>query len=233
MSNIIWKGVNSNDVSGLLITNLPAIKKAKMKTLITNIDGLDGDVIEDLGYQSYTKTINIALTRNFDIDYILNYFDSSGELILSNEPTKKYNAKIIDAIDYNKLIRFKTASIKFYVQPFKYLIEETSFEWNIEKNSDLDYLEVINQGYIDSKPIITIYGSGYIELMLNDLTTFTIEMDTDFVVIDSTLCDAYCETDLKNRNMDGIFPLLKSGINTIKWTGNITKIIVDPKSRWV
>ena len=41
------------------------------------------------------------------------------------------------------------------------------------------------------------------------------------------------DTVLKNRNMVGEFPNLKSGINKISWSGNLTKIEIQPKSRWL
>ena len=85
MSYIIWKNKHSDDVKGLLISELSPISKPKMRTTTTEIDGKDGDVVEYLGYKSYTKTISIGLTKNYDIDEIINYFNGSGKLILSNE----------------------------------------------------------------------------------------------------------------------------------------------------
>ena len=111
MNSIIWKGVRSTDIEGLLICELPPITKPKMRTSVTKIDGRDGDVIEDLGYESYTKNVKIGLTRNYDIDEIAKYFTGEGTLNLSDEPNKIYNCRIIDKIDFEKLLRFKTATI--------------------------------------------------------------------------------------------------------------------------
>src|SRR5574344_1857604 len=107
MANIIWNGVNSNSIEGLLICELPPITKPKMKTTITKINGRDGDIIEELGYESYTKSISIGLTRYYDVDEIIKYFTGSGKLVMSNEPDKEYICRIIDKIDYQKLLRFK------------------------------------------------------------------------------------------------------------------------------
>ena len=67
MSKIIWKGIDSDSIKGLLISELPPISKPKMKTTITKIDGRDGDVIEELGYESYIKTLKIGLTKDYDL----------------------------------------------------------------------------------------------------------------------------------------------------------------------
>ena len=120
MLTINWKGINSDSIPGLIICELPPITKPKMRTTITKIDGRDGDIIEELGYESYTKNIKIGLARNYDINQVIKYFTGSGELVMSNEDDKVYKCKIIDKVDYEKLLRFKTATVKFYTQPYKY-----------------------------------------------------------------------------------------------------------------
>ena len=96
MAKIIWKNIDSETIPGLIITNIPPITKPKMKTSITKIDGRDGDIIEELGYESYTKSIGIGLARNYDIDRVMKYFTGVGELIISDEPDKVYKAQIIE-----------------------------------------------------------------------------------------------------------------------------------------
>ena len=96
-------------------------------------------------------------------------------------------------------------------------------------------MTVNNQGLEKSKPILKLYGSGTITISLNGLTAFTvtIDEDDDYIAIDSMEEEAYNDTELKNRNMSGEFPLLETGNNTISWTGSLTKIEVTPNSRWL
>ena len=231
MSYIIWKNRNSNDIKGLLISDLAPISKPKMRTMTTEIDGRDGDIVEYLGYKSYVKTISIGLTKNCDIDEIIEYFNGSGNLVLSNEPDKYYNAQIIENIDYNILINFKKANVKFYVQPFKYKLNEEKIDVSISEQTQL---EVVNVGLESSKPIFTLFGSGELHFYLNSIEIFKYTFDDDEkVIIDSEKEEAYLNGVLKNRNMLGEFPLLKSGENVITWTGMLTRIIVEPRSRWL
>lgn len=232
MSYIEWKGIKSSTIPGLLICELPPITKPKMRTSITKIDGRDGDVIEDLGYESYTKNVKIGLTRNYDIDEIAKYFTGEGTLNLSDEPNKIYNCRIIDKIDFEKLLRFKTATVKFHTQPFKFLKNEAVKELTITTQTSL---VVNNQGLEISKPIITLYGSGNVEVAINGSTVFeyTFPAGETSVVIDSLQEEAYLNGVYKNRYMLGEFPELKVGNNTITWTGALTKIKVEPKSRWI
>lgn len=227
---IIFKNIKSSSLEGLMICELPPITKPEMRTSIIEIDGKDGDIIEELGYASYQKTLQIGLTRNFDINQIIKYFSGSGDLVLSNEPDKVYKATIYSKVDYEKLLRFKTAEVEFHVQPYKYLLNEAPFELNITNETEL---KVSNVGLEKSKPIITLYGEGEVQLSINGSDIFSINIDDEYVVINSIEEEAYKENVLKNRNMLGEFPVLEIGINTIKWTGNLKKIIIEPKSRWI
>lgn len=125
MNTIFWKGVFSTTIDGLLISELPPITKPPLRVKETTIDGRDGSVIEELGYSSYDKSITIGLHGNFNINKVIKYFTGEGEIIFSNEPDKVYTAKIVDQIDYNRLLRYRTAVVKFRVQPFKHKYLET------------------------------------------------------------------------------------------------------------
>ena len=124
MNSIIWKGVQSTTIKGLLISELPPISRPAMRVKETAIDGRDGSIIEDLGYSSYDKEIVIGLYGNFDINQVIKYFTGEGEVVFSNEPDKVYTAKIVGQIDYNRLLRYRQATIPYRVQPFKHKLNE-------------------------------------------------------------------------------------------------------------
>ena len=109
---VIFKGIDSRTIRGLIIQELPSITKPKMRVSETVIDGVDGSYIEELGYESYDKTIKIGLTRNYDIDEVIDYFNGEGSIVFSNEPDKYYKVKIINQINYERLVRFKEATVK-------------------------------------------------------------------------------------------------------------------------
>ena len=228
MNYIIWKNIKSTEIKGLIICELPPITKPKMRVQETIIDGVDGSLIEELGYESYDKQIKIGLTKNYDIDEIINYFNGEDNIVFSNETDKYYKAKIIEQIDFTRLLRFKEAIITFRVQPFKYKLNEESIELT-ESGS------VNNLGLEKSKPIIKIVGSGNIEFLVNDslIFTYTFPEEDSEVIIDSEKEDAYLNGELKNRNMIGEFPIFYSGENKISWNGEITSITIEPKSRWL
>ena len=440
MNSIIWRGVPSTDIEGLLICELPPITKPQMRTKETIIDGRDGSIIEELGYEPYDKPLVIGLHGNYDIDRIMKYFTGEGEVVFSNEPDKVYMAKISGKIDYTRLLRFRQATITFRVQPYKFKKDEdasasptatasgtnlvlkdsgnalmqitteaesvivhgknlvnasdidvstnksinvyddgykivivggtsgvytaaryylpmetkgktytlkcdditsgevayacaqvkitTSGETeyysvfsNAEKRSidftvpedavsiglgiytnhtntilptdntatvfglrivpaefkndewcafdglqtlevvdgvakakgyepvtvisnadnvemSVEYFkpfEVVNEGLEESKPIMSLRGSGTVEILVNGLHTFTYTFPEgeNEVVIDSEKEDAYMGGFLKNRNMNGEFPILQAGTNKIEWNGDIDSITIQPRSRWL
>jgi predicted phage tail component-like protein len=231
---IILNGVSSETITGLLIQELPPITKPKMRTNIEEIDGRNGDIITELGYSSYDKTISIGLYGQFDIDQVISFFNSSGTVVFSNEPDKYYNYTILAQIDFNRLIRFRTATVKFHCQPFKYSQEDNSKTFTIQDGTTS--LQIRNAGNIYSKPVLTITGTGTIGLYLNGVQIFSILLgDLNQIIIDTNNMNAYFGATLLNRMVTGDYNNFKlnSGSNTITWSGSITKIQIVNYSRWI
>lgn len=121
-------GEKSTNVKGLIIQSLPPITKPKVRTSIEEIDGRDGDIVTRLGYAAYDKEVSIGLHGDFDIDDAISFFDSEGEVVFGNEPDKYYRYQILDQIDFERLVRFRTAKVKMHVQPFKYDAVDRTFD---------------------------------------------------------------------------------------------------------
>lgn len=133
INHIIINGKDSRDVDGLLVQSLPAISKPLIRTEIEEIDGVDGDRVTKLGYSAYDKTAVIGLHGKYNVDDVISFFDSEGEVIFSNEPDKRYRFQIVEQIDFERLGRFKTAEVVFHVQPFKYDAVKHATEFNSER----------------------------------------------------------------------------------------------------
>lgn len=229
---VIQNGKDSRYLKGLLIQELPPITKPLMRTSIEQIDGRDGDVITRLGYSAYDKKMKIGLFGGYDIDDIITFFNSGGTVIFSNEPEKYYVYDILNAIDYERLVRFRTAEITYHVQPFKYS--------NIEKmkvfSNPTSAITVRNNGNYVSKPVIHIEGSGIINLSLNGVQLFHIDLSTtNSITIDTERLEAYNDDVLMNRYVVGDYDkfVLKVGPNSVSWDGQLTYISFEKLSRWI
>ena len=234
---IILNGINSQTIQGLLIQNLPPISKPKIRAEAEEIDGRDGDIITTLGYGAYDKEFQIGLYGQFDIDQIIEYFNSSGVVTFSNENDKYYTYQILEQIDFEKLLRFKTATVKMHIQPFKYSLADNSKTFSISQGTTS--LVIRNVGNIYSKPIITITGTGTVNLYLNEVQVFEITLGATAttIAIDINNMNAYKPSDntLMNRQVVGNYDNFKLSIgkNTISWTGSITNIKIQNYSRWI
>lgn len=357
ISYIELNGEKSTNVKGLIIQSLPPITKPKMRTSKEEIDGRDGDIVTKLGYAAYDKEVSIGLHGDFDVDDAIAFLDSEGEVVFSNEPDKYYRYQILDQIDFNRLVRFRTANVKMHVQPFKYDAVDRTFDivnqfmhvkdstasrfgitatssggsirvsgratsdvdievpiesmslsgsytlaasasgraagcalrliagfpsddrsfggsymelksngdstitaaadsnaaydalWlDIKAGTSVDFtlsatmasnsfnqIALTNRGNVVSRPTVTVYGSGNVELAINAITVLSFSIDDGYITIDADEMNAYHGDTLMNRRVTGDYSdlALKVGENAISWRGNVTEIKVEDFSRWV
>lgn len=230
---VILNGINSLTKNGLAIKEMPPISKPTMRIQKEEIDGRDGDLITELGYSAYDKAIEIGLFgESYDINEIISFFNGSGTIVFSEEPDKYYYYQIINQIDYEKLIKFKTATVVFHCQPFKYKLDEPVISLSSGNNT------VTNIGNIYSKPILNIVGSGEISISLDGNQIFSVDLsDTSKIVIDTANLEAYDPetTDLLNRLVTGDYSNFKLSVgnNTITLSGTITSATISNYMRWL
>lgn len=363
-NNIILNGQSSEEICGLIIQELAPITKPLIRTQVEEIDGRDGDIVTKLGYAAYDKEITIGLYGDYDIDAIIQYFNSEGTVTFSNEPDKYYNYQILGQIDFERLVRFRTAKVTFHVQPFKYSVDEVARTFNvgnllslksytntsngvtvtvsngtitvsgtasaatefyvpinpmalaagsytlkattsgsgasassirviesvpsdadsfgggylglqnnatatqtatlsasktfnyvwfyITAGTAMDYsltlqmandeggsISISNDGNIDSRPALTLYGTSTVNLSLNGLQVFVINFGetANYLTIDTAAMEAYQGSTavLMNRSVDGDYDNFKLNIgsNNISWSGDLTKVVIENYSRWL
>ena len=350
-------GEKSTSVKGLIIQSLPPISKPKMRTSIEKIDGRDGDIVTKLGYSAYDKQLSIGLHGDFDIDDAISFFDSEGEVVFCNEPDKYYRYQILDQIDFERLVRFRTAKVKMHVQPFKYDAVDRTFDivnqflhakdstaskfgitvtssggsirvsgratsdvdievpiesmslsgsytmtasasgraagcalrlidgspsddrsfggsyielksdgdstmtaaadssaeydalWlDIKAGTSVDFtlsvtmasdsfnrIALTNRGNVVSRPTVTVYGSGNVELAINAVTVLSFSIEGGSITIDADEMNAYRGNELMNRHVTGDYAdlALNAGENVMSWHGDVTGIKVEDFSRWI
>lgn len=239
MNYIILNGYASIGVQGLIVQELPPISKPQVRNSIETIDGRDGDIITRLGYSAYDKPLTIGLKKDANINEVIAYFaqNDSGRVIFSNEPDLYYNYDILDAVDFERLIRFKQAKINFHVQPFKYSLKEGNTEFFLPSDK---IVLITNSGNIYSKPILQIRGFGTVNVSLNGVQIFTINFSTsrpEVITIDSSKMEAYDDSGLRNRSVSGNYAKFKlnAGRNALKFsgTGTVSQVLIENYSRWL
>ena len=224
-SKFMFKEKCSDDFH-IIVNSLPPITKPPKKIEVIEIDGLNGDITVDNGYAAYDKDIQITFKKRPDYDELIRWLTGAGKLILSNEPEKYYDAAIWSGVDISRDKALYKARITFHVQPYKHLISE-------KKATGTNTVTVVNQGFDDSLPVIKITGSGEVEVKIDNVTICKVNIDDEYIILDSEKQEAYKEATLKNRQMSGEFVKLPRGKTTITTTGTVTAIEVEPRSRWV
>lgn len=231
-----WVLINdmpSYGVDGLIITSLPPITKPKMRYSSEEIDGRDGDIITTLGYQSYDKTVSIGLHGDFDIDTVIDFFADQGHITFSNEPDKEYDFIQLESIDFERLVRYRTADVKLHVQPYK------RSRVHLPKVFDGSAAQAVvnNEGNTMSAPMYLIKASGSVGLSLDGSQVVHINNAGDWeMAINVAKLEAYTpEGALMNRYITGDYARLQltPGKHTIQWSGAVKSLTIEYYSRWI
>lgn len=218
---------------GIAVEKRPPIPKPERNIDYVDIPGRSGSLKVD--YKTY-KDIIIPIQCWYigkdDVvekaDEIKAWLDGGeGDLILSNQPDKKYIAHVSGEIDITQEMRvLGEFLVNFRCQPFKYLVSNDVITLTSTPST------VNNIGTVAAQPVVKIYGTGDIDLTVN-AAVIHLTCITDYITIDSVLMDAYKDTALMNANMNGEFPILQAGANVIEWTGTVDRIEITPNWRWL
>lgn len=231
-----WVLINekpSYGIDGLIVTSLPPITKPAMRYNSEEIDGRDGDIITTLGYEAYDKTVSIGLHGVFDIDKVIEFFATSGTVTFSNEPDKTYRFQQLDSIDFERLVRYRTADVKLHVQPFKTGRLQRP---KVFAGSDAQAV-VVNAGNVVAAPKLTLKASGGVGLWLDGKQILSVTQSGGYtLVIDVAALEASTpEGALMNRHITGDYArlMLSPGRHTLKWSGAVSSLTIEDYSRWV
>lgn len=233
MNYLIINGKKSLEIQGLMIQSLPPITKPIMRHQVNEIDGRDGDIVIPLGFKAYDRPVKIGLTRYYDVDDVLEYFNTDGKVIFSNEPYRIYDFSMLDSIELKRLLRFKEATVNFHCQPFKHSAIEFPLQFTGEPVSQV---MVKNEGNYFSKPTMTIHGTGNITLKINGVQILSIELGSEgYIQIDAEQMEAFKGNVLKNRLVQGDYNkvILEKGLNLIEFTGDVSIFKIEKYSRWI
>lgn len=232
---VIINGHDSRGITGLLIQELPPIVKPEMRISTEEIDGYNGDIVTELGYSAYDKEMVIGLHDNYDIDEVIEFFSMSGGITFSNELDKVYEFNIYHQIDFERLARFRTATVTLHCQPFKFSSVDRDYVVDMTSLTGKS-LTLENYGNVKSRPTFIMTGTGTVELFINGTEVLAFVFPTGGkIAISGSEMEASWDGVLYNRRVIGDYADLElvKGKNTISWTGNLTGLTIRDKSRWL
>lgn len=144
-----------------MVSEYPAIARPKEWVSQITIPGRDGVLIlpdNDLPvYEPVLKTAQCWVRPGTDIDAICAWLQGSGSVVFGNEPDRSYDARIINQIDFSKILRgrgFRSFAVPFQCQPYKRLYPPAE-----DITITASGTKIHNPGTVPAWPKITVYCS--------------------------------------------------------------------------
>ena len=215
---------------GILISSVPERVRPERRVKEIEIPGRSGNLTQDEEtYDAYVISMECSTRGSDRMDEIITWLNGAGDLTLSTEPDKVYQASIYNKISISdQIYLYNSFLLQFKVQPFKYNINPFADELTLTAQTIIR-----NGGTVYSEPIITVYGSGDITLSING-TDFPLYGVNESITIDSEMMEVFKGTANQNSKYGGeTFPRLEVGENAISWTGNVSRVEIQPKWRWL
>lgn len=237
-----------NGVSSLehntLIQDRPLINAPTRKVVRRESSGMSGSLFTDTGeYKDSPMELTLYSTPGEHKeayqyrDELYAMFDSGGyiDIVFYFDPDRVY--KVI--VQEDDPIKFESKyyydggqawQVNLSVHPWKYYLDN--------KKVTLTAKGVINNPYVSgSLPEIKVEGSGNVTLDFNGEKFQMKGLKSYGVILDSEVSTAYhvmTGGKIESEN-DKIYsreyPVLQPGRNDISWTGNVTKLIIEPRWR--
>lgn len=223
---VLWKGIDLRD-KGIIVEYTPKISKAKKKIDVYEIEGRNGFVSIDTGsYEPFSMPVECHISDRANKDEICEFLDGYGTLSLDG--IRQYTAIINNAIEFEKILKFKKFLINFLVNPIAEDIESTNI--NIDSNN---YVLNINDTYNSIFPILKITCSGDVTFVINN-KTFILKGTSDTYTLD---CKNKVITDSLGNNASSImlydFPSLQKGENNISYIGEVSNFEIEYKRTYL
>lgn len=224
-----FKGIDSREM-GVIVTAMPETVRAERRIESIIVAGRNGSLHTDEGvYESYDRTMECALIKRARLDEITAWLVGGGEMTFSTEPDKVYRVTIANKISIAQMMRvFQKFQVVMDTQPFKYSVNAAGDAVELTAPTTIR-----NSGTVYSEPLITVYGSGDITLTINgaDFPLYGVQKS---ITIDSEMMEVFKEDTNQNGKYGGVeFPRFEVGKNEISWTGNVSKIKIQPRWRWL
>ena len=223
-----WNGVRCTQYS-IHVLEQPPVTIPSERVTFTDVPGRSGSLTQLEGddvYDDMVLTANCLIDAPSRIPEIAAWLRGSGTVTFANRQGGFYHARVVNQIPFEKILRgnlHRSFAINFRCKPFWYLS-------NVEPITlTTSGTFITNPVSVASEPIIIVYGSGEITLMVG-MTITELEI-TDKITLDTPLMEAYVGATSMNNCMSGDFPVLLPGKSAISWSGNVSKVEIEPNWR--
>lgn len=227
----IWKNKRCTRY-GIHVSEQPPLTVPAERCKQIVIPGRSGSLTLTEGddvYDDMVLTAQCFIPNPSRIQEIAAWLRGSSKVTFANRQNGFYFARIANQIAFEKILRgnpHRSFAVSFRCQPFWYLSDVEDITVT-ESGSDFS-----NPGTVFSEPTIRVDGSGIVDLLVNDqLVELDIGSSDSHITMNTKLQEAFCGSNSRNSRMSGEFPVLKTGRNTVSWSGNVSQVIITPNWR--
>ncbi len=220
-----FKGISSNDMKVIIEEEEHFLAKAAQRTEMTEIEGKDSAIYDELGYSDIERPIKVQILDTSKLDDILAWLNGEGELEYKD---RKTIARFYNELEPERNACIKIIDTRFIRSPFWY------------KKVD-NYIAVsnmiTNEGNIASRPMIRLEKGTLddVELTIGGVRFKYHFNGESYVEIDCEEMSVLYNGLRRNRRIEiGYkFPRLEIGSNTITVHSGDCVVKIKRKDRWL
>ena len=224
-----WNGARCT-AYGVYVLEQPPITAPSERVTFTDIPGRSGSLTtlegEDV-YDDMILTVQCILSDPTRITALCAWLRGAGKVAFANRPGGFYYARIVNQISFEKILRgnpHRSFAVNFRCKPFLYHPPAPA------PVTITSPAVITNPGTISSEPVITVYGSGDIGLLVGG-KTLQITGLSGQVTIDSEARLAYRKNGdlltLLTGTLSGDWPMMRPGLVPVSWSGNVQKVEIQ------
>lgn len=236
---VVNSGVKTSNDYGLYVDTPPMFRMAEQKTTTINIPGREESLyITHDEYEDIVLPVKgYSFSNDFDISAVYEWLRKAKRISFGSNPQRFFKVKKLNGITPNYQGHGKNLiTINFVVSPFRYFTNDPN-PYHTGKE-----FTVSNEGNYYCRPVCELHGNGVISIE-NDTEKLTILGEKDnsgnykgvegSCVIDSERLIVYkIDGDTKKiLKTEGVIPLLYSGNNHMKITGNMSSVSINRNQR--
>ena len=215
---------------GIHVLNHPAISRPKERVTTQTVPGRSGTLTiteGDCVYDEFIAPCECIAPNPTSIPAFSAWLHGPGVVMFGNQPTGYYHARVSNQIDFETVVRGRPNrkfTVNFRCQPFLYLL-------NIPDIVLTAPGQVENLGTVFAEPIITVEGTGDIDLTIGEVVLGIAGLASS-ITIDVPQRLAYHDSINLTGSLTGDeWPALPMGATEISWTGSVSRIVISPNWR--
>ena len=226
-----WKGACCTTY-GVHVLEQPPLTMPSERVTFTDVPGRSGSLTtlqDDDVYDDMVLTVQCIISDPSKIPKLCTWLKGSNKVTFAHRQGGFYYARIVNQIAFEKILRgnpHRSFAVNFRCKPFWYAAGVPP----ITVSSSGTF--ITNPGSVESEPIVTVYGSGDVTLMMG-MTITELFGISGSVTLDTPLMEAYSGVSSANSHMSGDFPILLPGTNAVSWSGNISRVVIQPNWRYL